>query len=237
MRDGFVVDAPTTRAPAGFVPGGFGVVPPRGPVRDGVAVAETFRPTALKVSELADEVREAARSAGFAAGFAAGAREAAAVAEIEVARVAAERAAQDATTGALLGRALDVLALAAAAASARTAPVLVEAEELLHAGAFELAQAVLGVELSDREQSARSALARVLSRPRVPEAVTVHLSPRDLDTLQSMGIDEVPDGVVLVADPTLAPGDALAVHPDGFLDARIGAALDRARAALAGESA
>ena len=235
MREGLVAEAMIARAPAGFVPGGFGVVPSQaGPVRS--APLDSFRPSALEENELADEVREIARSAGFAAGFAAGAREAAAVAAVEASRVAAEHAAQDATTGALLGRALDVLARAAAAASARTAPVVAEAEELLHAGAFELARAVLGVELSDREQSARAALARALSRPRSAETVTVHLSLRDLDTLQSVGADDVPEGVLLVGDPSLAPGDALAVHPDGFLDARIGAALDRARAALAGES-
>jgi len=237
LRDGFVVDASTTRAPAGFVPGGFGVVSPRGPVREGAAAPEAFRLSALETTELSDGVREAARAAGFAAGFAAGAREAAAVAEAEAARAAAERAAQDATTGALLGRALEVLARAAAAASAQTAPVLAEAETLLHAGALELAQAVLGVELSDHEQSARAALARALSRPRLPETVTVRLNARDLQTLQTVGVDDLPDGVVLVADPTLAPGDALAVHPEGFLDARIGTALERARTALDEETA
>jgi flagellar assembly protein FliH len=231
LRDGRVAGAATTHASAGFVPGGFGVVQPAP-----TATHELFRPSALQTAEVTDDVREAAHAAGFAAGFAVGARKAAAVAEVEAARVAVERAEEAATTGALLGRALDVLANAAAAASARTAPVLHDAEELLHAGALELARAVLGVELSDHEQSARAALARVLARPRTPETVTVHLSPRDLATLDTIGVDDLPDGVQLVADPALAPGDALAVHPDGYLDARIGTAVDRSRAALAGES-
>ncbi|WP_051275029.1 FliH/SctL family protein [Cellulomonas sp. URHD0024] len=225
------MDAATTRARSGFVPGGFGVVPPASGAPD------AFRPSELRAVELSDDVRDSAHAVGFAAGFAAGARESAAVAAVEAARAATERAEQAATAGALLGQALDVLARAADAASARTALVLHDAEELLHTEAFELARAVLGVELSDHEQSARAALARVLSAPRSAEAVTVHLSPRDLETLDSIGVDDLPDGVRLVADPSLAPGDALAVHPDGYLDARIGAALERARAALAGELA
>ena len=46
----------------------------------------------------------------------------------------------------------------------------------------------------------------------------------------------IPDvvGLELVADPTLAPGDAIGRHPDGYLDARITTALSRARAALLG---
>ena len=44
----------------------------------------------------------------------------------------------------------------------------------------------------------------------------------------------VPDvaGLELVADPSLAPGDAVGRHPDGYLDARVATALARARAAL-----
>ncbi len=43
-----------------------------------------------------------------------------------------------------------------------------------------------------------------------------------------------PDGVRFVADRTLNPGDAVGELPDGWLDARITTALDRARAALLG---
>ncbi|WP_197030145.1 FliH/SctL family protein [Cellulomonas sp. URHE0023] len=236
MRDGLVADLATTRAPAGFVPGGFGGAPTQRPATLGASSVQSFQPSGLKAAELPDGVRDAAEAAGFAAGFAAGAREAAALAELETSRIAAERAAQDATAGALLGRALDVLAQAAQAASSRTAPVLADSEQHLHAEALELARAVLAVELLDNEQSARAALARVLNRPRATDSVTIHLSPRDLDTVQSVGVLDLPEGVRLVADPSLAPGDALAAHADGFLDGRISLAFDRAQAALAGVS-
>jgi flagellar assembly protein FliH len=235
LREGLVAVATTsaaaTRVPAGFVPGGFGVVPSQ---RTEATDAQSFRPTGLKQGELSQGIRNAAEAAGFAAGFAAGAREAAQIAAAETARIVAERAAQEATAGALLGRALDVLARAADAAAARTAPVLADSEEQLHAQALELARAVLAVELSDHEQSARAALARVLNQPRAASTVAVHLSPRDLETVQSMRAYELPDGVALVADPSLAPGDARAMHPEGFLDGRISLAFDRARTALAG---
>jgi flagellar assembly protein FliH len=44
-------------------------------------------------------------------------------------------------------------------------------------------------------------------------------------------------GVELKADPTLNPGDAVAEYPQGWIDARLGAALDRAKAALLGNDA
>jgi flagellar assembly protein FliH len=41
-------------------------------------------------------------------------------------------------------------------------------------------------------------------------------------------------GVALVADASLQPGDAIADMPNGYLDARIGTALSRAKATLLG---
>ncbi|MBO3100685.1 FliH/SctL family protein [Cellulomonas fengjieae] len=229
LREGFVplTVASTGSGPAAFAPAGSAS-------SAGQAVA--FRPAVLGAPEVDVAVHAAARAAGFAAGFAAGARQAAAAAELEAERVATRRAADDEAAARALAAALGVLASAAAAAQARTAPVLAQAESLLHAGALELARTVLGVELCDAERSATAALGRVLRQPRVPEVVTVHLHPRDLDVLRAVGADAAPDGVVLVADASLAPGDALARHDDGYLDARIGSALERAAAALADDA-
>ena len=180
-----------------------------------------------------DEASDRARAGGYAAGYAAGAREAArvAMAQAEQLRVLqrdeADRRAEQ------FDAALQVLARAAAAAAARTAPVLAEAAGVLHTAALELATAVLGCELADAERSARAALARVLDTPVPAGLQTVRLHPRDLEALRTAGVVPGIAGVELVADPHLAPGDAVGEHPDGFLDARIGAALDRARAALA----
>jgi flagellar assembly protein FliH len=184
-------------------------------------------------SGMLDGDRDRARTAGYAAGYAAGAAEAARAATVEAQRVTAQRAAEDAHRAEQLDAALAVLARAAHAAAARTAPVLAQAEQAVHAAALELTSAVLAHELADGEHAARAALGRVLDHPQLPGIQTVRLNPRDLAALQAAGGSTRTAGVELVADPSLAPGDAIGEHADGYLDARIGEALDRARAALA----
>jgi flagellar assembly protein FliH len=149
------------------------------------------------------------------------------------------RAAPDARRAAEHADSLAVLTAAARAAADRSAPVLASAESTLHAAAVQLAAAVLGRELADGPASARAALDRVLRAGL--EVHTVRLSPRDHEVLRvamAPGAAVLADlpaltGVELVADPALAPGDAVGEYPDGYLDARIVDALDRARAALA----
>lgn len=169
-----------------------------------------------------------AHAAGFAAGFAAGAR-AASRAAAQARVVAEERAlADDRRRAAEHAAALAALDAAVRGARSQTAPVLAEAQATLHRCALELATAVLGVELSDGPTGAVAALARVAAAD--VEPVVIHLNP---DDLRALGADpQLPEGARLVADPSLARGDAVADLADGWLDARIGAALERARAAL-----
>ncbi|MFC0713849.1 FliH/SctL family protein [Cellulomonas biazotea] len=200
-----------------------------------------FRPSPLAAPAVLDRgASDAARAEGFATGYAAGAREAARVAQEEATRVRLAQEERRVAAQVALDRALDVLRAAGAAAAARTVPVATEVEHRLHAAALDLATAVLGVELSDHERGARAALARVLAHVDGTEPVTVRLHPADLAALTAAAdatgatLPDVPEGVTLVADATLAPGDARADLPDGFLDARVDAALARARAALDG---
>ncbi|WP_448631319.1 FliH/SctL family protein [Cellulomonas soli] len=187
-------------------------------------------PVAARASQ---DVDESARAQGFAAGYAAGSREAARVAATEAQGVAALVEQAAAARAAEHARALQVLSAAASAAQARTQPVLDQVERRLHLAAVELAQALLGVELSDAERAGRAALARVLGNPRLPDAVDIRLHPRDLEALRAAGVDTtLAEGVVLTPDASLAPGDAVAEHPDGLLDARLGEALTRALDAL-----
>lgn len=174
---------------------------------------------------------EAARAEGWAAGYAAGARRAA---EDAAERQRREQAAQEVTAAARAAEhaaALEALRAATRAVHARETPVVADALGTVHAAALELAVALLGVELSDASAAARAALARVLTVPDLPEQLVVHLHPRDLALLSAAG--GAPDGVTLAADAALAPGDAVAEHPDGTLDARLDVAVARARAALA----
>ncbi len=199
---------------------------------------ETFTPAfagAVPRQQTGDS-RAAGYAAGYASGYAAGAREAARAAELEAERVRAELLLAESRREGDHQAALATLAAAARAAADRALPVLVEAEQALLAAAVDLATAVLGRELSDAETSARAALGRVLAAAPGAGLHTMRLHPADLATLHAAGVDVDPTltGVQLVADPSLAPGDAVGEFPEGVLDARIGAALDRARTELAG---
>jgi flagellar assembly protein FliH len=168
---------------------------------------------------------------GHAAGYAAGLRRAAVEAAARDEQRSAEHAGALAVERARVERALATLHAAARSLEARTAPVLAEADAELAAAALALAEAVVGRELSDGPGAARAALRRALSAPDSAAVVSVRLHPDDLAVLAE---DAGRSRVTLVPDPGLAPGDAVAVYPDGELDARIASSLGRAAAALTG---
>ncbi|KQR51156.1 hypothetical protein ASF88_18395 [Leifsonia sp. Leaf336] len=201
-----------------------------------------FAPLTVPVLAETDDqhaAADAARARGFAAGYADGRREAAAeqaawLAEAELARAAEADAA---------ARRIAVLAqtLRTAAVELReaTVPVIAEVEDTLVAAAFELAEAVVGTVLGDRLAAARAAVARVFAEAPAGELTVIRINPEDLALLReaerSGGARDgtfVLDGVTTVADPSLAPGDAIGGLPTGWLDARIRASLQRAGEAL-----
>lgn len=163
---------------------------------------------------------------GHAAGYAAGLR----VAERELAARRAELEA-DAVARAEESRrrvetALAALAAAAERLDARRAPVLAEADRALATSAVELAAAILARE---PVATAAEALERALAIAADESPRRIRLNPADVVAL---GVAAA-RGVDLVADPAVAPGDAVLDLADGELDARIAASLDRARAAVA----
>ena len=181
----------------------------------------------------ADAGSEAARAAGWAAGWAAGSRAAAEAATTPRRAIDEAERAREAERAARAQAALVVLRRAAEAVTNQVIPVLAGAADLLDDGAVTLAQAVLGRELSDADDGARLALTRALSVPPEVGVHTVRLHPLDLQVLVGAGVAaELPAGIELRADRSLAPGDAVAEFPDGFLDARISTAIARARRAL-----
>ena len=179
-----------------------------------------------------ESVDERDRAAGHAAGYAAGVRAAGVAAAAVAAEQAAEHAAVLRHSEAKSDRAVRLLAAAAAALDNRTVPVLREAEETLVRTALDLAEAVLGAELSQGEISARRALERALGQGEHAETHTVHMHPDDLAVL-GLSTQNIP-GVLFVADPSLARGDAVTRFADGFLDARIGTAFARVKNAVLG---
>jgi len=193
----------------------------------------TFRPAPLAVAPAAE--LPGARAAGYAAGWAAGSRAAAEqTADLQLRLVAQHERAESARTAATAA-ALATLERAARTAAARTAPVLDQAHAALLSAALELAGAVLQRELTPGPDAARSVMERALAVPAELGTHTVRLCPADLHEVQALlaaGELTVPDGVRLVADAQLRPGDAVSAYPHGYLDARISTAMDRARRAL-----
>ena len=128
--------------------------------------------------------------------------------------------------------------LAVTALQERTTPVLANAEQVLFSHALELAEALLGCELRDGETSARTALSRACESGPTDVPLSIRMHPADLSELTeaSRGALGLPASVQLVADPSLDRGDAVANYPHGFLDARLGAAMARAKAVLLGEN-
>ncbi|GAA2856252.1 FliH/SctL family protein [Paenarthrobacter ilicis] len=137
-----------------------------------------------------------------------------------------------------LARAVQLLQAAASAAQQRQEVAVADVQDVLAVSAIELAEAILGYELAQGENTARAALKRALGTQGtgVGRVTTVRLHPRDLAALAAAGVVDVA-GVELTADDTLAPGDAVGEYLNGWIDARIGAALERAKQALLGAGA
>jgi flagellar assembly protein FliH len=182
-----------------------------------------------------DRSESLAYTHGHAAGYTAGLRKAAAEAAARRQEMEAEHSAVLGQARARTERTIATFAAATDALHAAILPVVSEAQDTIAAAAMELAETIIGVELSDGELSARAALARVLAVPPPPGTVTVRMNPLDLSLLSEA--DKGAAGAVFVADSGLGRGDAIADYEHGHLDARIGTALSRARAALLGEDA
>lgn len=171
-----------------------------------------------------------ARLRGYAEGHAEGYRVAAAAAAAEQERAAAERAARDADHARAIQLAVSALHAAALSLSERASELAGAAQERVFGCAVELAEVILATELADGEASATTALRRALTAADPADVRDLRLNPDDLDTLRRA--DGIPEGFALVPDADLLRGDAVIGLEDGLIDARIGAALDRARRAV-----
>jgi flagellar assembly protein FliH len=179
--------------------------------------------------------RERARRRGYAEGHAEGFRAAVDAAAAAAARADAERALRDAEVRRAVAEAVTTLRTAADALAQRVHDVSAATQDRVYAHAVELAAAIVAGELADGEASAASAARRALAVADPAEVREVRLHPDDLATLERL--DARPAGVAFTAGSDLERGDAVVVLADGHLDARVGAAVERARRALAEKSA
>jgi flagellar assembly protein FliH len=123
-----------------------------------------------------------------------------------------------------------MLQTAAAALTVRAGELAALTQERVYEHAVELAAVIVGVAREDIESAATAAVRRALDAA-ADDVREVRLSPGDVGVLERLHVQ--PEGVQLVADGTLSPGDAVAILDDGFIDARIETAIERARAAAA----
>ena len=173
-----------------------------------------------------------ARARGYAAGYADGLRRAAAEQAEWVAVADTERAAESDAAAQRVAQLVHALRSAAVELSECTLPVIDEAESAIVEAAFALAEAVVGVALRDPLAAARAAVERVLGDEHGGAVGIVRLNPADLESLLEHDAGALPDAVRFVPDAAIARGDAIGELPDGWLDARIRTALDRAREVL-----
>jgi|SRR5581483_3283686 len=147
--------------------------------------------------------------------------------------LAAGRAAAAHETAAVLAR-LEMLGrgLAEAAEELRRRQGLELAglEDTLARTAFDLAAAVVGRELALSAAPGADALARALALVPAGCVAVARLHPDDVAAL-----GEVSGAVTVIADPAIEPGGCILEVGDSRIDAQLGPALDRVRAALLGE--
>jgi flagellar assembly protein FliH len=184
--------------------------------------------------EVLAPARAAAQAAGYAAGWAHGVRAARLVSDAEAHVAAANRERAEAERAAEVRRALSALDTAATALERSAAPSAHEIEQLIVSSALTIAEALIADALRDDEIRGRAALTRALSLAPSGEDVTVALSPADHAIVSADGTGHTDIGrtITLVADATLAPGDALAHCGATTIDARLSTGLARVRAAL-----
>jgi flagellar assembly protein FliH len=182
--------------------------------------------------ELLAPARAAAQAAGYAAGWAHGARAARLVSDAEAHVAAANRERAEERRSAVVRRAIAAMDAAATALEQRSAPSAHEIEDLIVSSALSIAEALIGVSLQDDAVRGAAALKRALALAPAGEDVTVALNPDDLAVVDGNTPEDLTRNITLVADATLAPGDATATCGATVIDARLSTGLARVRAVL-----
>ncbi|MBP2386854.1 FliH/SctL family protein [Paeniglutamicibacter kerguelensis] len=188
----------------------------------------------LNSAEHAKRHEAMSQTHGYATGYATGIRAAESVARKQREQIARAHASAEAARAAEHALAIEALQAAAQALNARTVPVLDAASTVLAEAALLLAQKIIGKELSNDAFGAKAALDRALVGIEAGTVREVRMNPHDLALL---GLSHVPGTTIkLAADAALAKGDAMTAFDEGFLDARISTAFERAALALRGGS-
>jgi flagellar assembly protein FliH len=186
------------------------------------ATTETFglalpdpvsRPTAPAVDPFA-----AARAAGFEEGFQAGLADAA--------------AGNEAAVAARTARLADALVAAAEATRSHRAEAVARAEHEAVELAFELAEALLGREVSVHPSLSIEAAKRAVALVPQGEDLVVRLHPGDVVTPEELQALVADASVKVVHDPAVELGGCVVEAGPCRIDAQVGPAMQRARALI-----
>lgn len=167
---------------------------------------------------------------GHSAGYTAGKRRAEQELDELRATLALDATVQVERDSAELRLAIDALEHSAVLLRAHHLPALQSVDLAIAAAAFELAEAIVGHELSTGPGSARAAVQRATDVVAVV-LTRIRLNPADIALMVP---HEFGAQLVLVEDPDIERGGAILEIEHGSIDARISTALARAKAALAG---
>jgi len=186
------------------------------------------------VADAADEAAAAGRAAGFAEGYAEGVARAAAEGAAELAAAREQLAADHEAQLVRLAAAITAVDAAATQLEARTAPAAAELERLALGFAIDIAEALLGRELALSASPALDAVRRALALAPVDGDLLVRLNPADA-ALAADAVRAAAPGrtVEIVSDPTVEVGGCVVDSGACHVDAQLGPALERVRAALA----
>ena len=183
--------------------------------------------TEQTLSVLAETTRSAARSQGYAVGWSEGRQAAARAATTAAALVAEEHRTAELQRDTEHRAAVDALMSAAAQVRETLAGLAARVDEQAATLAFDLATELVGHEV--RTGSAADVVRRVLAAAPPETAATVRLHP---DAISPATQDLTDRGLVVVADPSLQPGDAVIETDETAVDLRLTTALERIREAL-----
>ena len=175
---------------------------------------------------------ETALADGYRDGYEAGVAAGTASAHAEVTAAAGVR---HAVLAGAVDRAVAALAAATAELDARAALALTGLEDDLAGAAVALAEAVVGREVACSPAAGRDALARALALATPGVAAVARLHPDDAELVGDLASVDPGRAVTVVADPAVERGGCLVEAGDCRVDAQLGPALARARAALLGE--
>ena len=167
--------------------------------------------------ELIESARQEGYTAGFEEGYSAGYTHG-----IDDARRHVE----------LLGQLVQQLGREADAFATRETTARADIEDQVVAVALQIAEVLVGHELAQPDGRGRDAIARALALAPVHGEVVARLHPADIALLGDPG--ELSPGRVMaiVPDPSLSPGDCVIDVASCRVDARISAAIERAREVL-----